>query len=242
MSRLSGCPFNIRDYSVKIKNPVTQVFERVKGLNSMRVELEAETEDGRTGAALWAEKFIKSREVSGTLEGRPICDRVTGARDPGQALLHQAAMADGGCDNDQTLRIADAIGRAVEYDCVVTKEQGDADGDGETVSWEWEGVGSPRALPYVQASAVGFADGVNAVTTLTLAPGEVKALRVTFAPENASNQRYGFSVADESVAAVTGADELNLTLRGVAVGTTALTIRSMNNGLTASLAITVAAN
>lgn len=241
MSRLSGCPFNIRDYSVEIKNSVTGAFERVKGLSGMRVELEAETEDGRTGAALWSEMFIKSRGVSGTLEGRPIADRITGARDPGQALLHRAAMSEGGCENDQTLRVADAIGRAVEYDCVVTKEEHGADGDGETVSWEWEGVGSPRPLDYVQAEAVSFSDGEDDIDQATLAVGETATVKVCFDPEEASNRRFSFSVADEGVAAAVRADGQVLTLRGASVGETTLTVKTMNNGLTASLAIAVTA-
>ena len=241
MSRTNGCPFNIRDYSVKVKDPATGALKRVKGLNAMRVELEAETDDGKTGAALWAEAFVKSRGVSGSLEGRPIADRATGARDPGQALLHAAAMSGGGCDNDQTLRIADAIGRAVEYDCVVTGETAGADADGETVSWEWKGVGSPRPVAYVQAASVGFSDGEQALTGLSLAPGDVEAIRVVFSPEDASNQRFSFSVADERVALVTAAEDLALTLRAVAAGSTALTVRSMNNARTAALPIVVAA-
>ena len=239
MSRLSGCPFNIRDYSVKIKDTVTGVFQRVKGLNGMKVELEAETEDGRTGSALWSEMFVKSRGVSGSLEGRPIADRVTGAKDPGQALLHRAAMSGGGCEDDQTLLVADAVGRAVEYDCVITKEERGADGDGETVSWEWEGVGSPRPLTYVQAASVGFEQEGSAIQALTVETGEAQSVTVAILPENASNRRFSFCVADEGVAAVESADEERLTLRGVAAGTTTLTVRTMNNGLTAALAITV---
>ena len=71
MSRKSGCPFNIRDYAVSIRNPVTEELVRVKGLDSMSVEAEAETGDGKAGDALWSEMFIKSRAVSGSLGGRP---------------------------------------------------------------------------------------------------------------------------------------------------------------------------
>ncbi len=239
MSRTSGCPFNIRDYSVKVKDPVSGAFRRVKGLNAMRVELESETGDGRTGAALWSEAFVKSRGVSGSLEGRPIADRVTGARDPGQALLHAAAVSDGGCDNDQTLRIADAIGRAVEYDCVVTRENTGADGDGETVGWEWKGVGSPRPIAYVQAASVGFTDGDQTLTGLSMSVGDVAAVAVAFTPGDASNQRFGFSMGDERVASVTAVDDLALTVRAVAAGSTTLTVRSMNNARTAALPIVV---
>lgn len=240
MSRTSGCPFNIRDYSVQVKDPATGTFRRVKGLNAMRVELEAETEDGRTGAALWSEAFVKSRGISGSLEGRPIVSRATGARDPGQAMLHAAAMSDGGCDNDQTLRVADAVGRAVEYDCVVTRETAGADADGETVSWEWKGVGGPRPLPYVQAASVGFSDGDSALTGLEMAPGDTEAVLVAFSPADASNQRFSFSVADEGVATVQAAEDLALTVRAVGAGSTTLTVRSMNNARTATLPIVVA--
>ena len=185
--------------------------------------------------------FIKSRGVSGTLEGRTIADRITGARDPGQALLHRAAMSEGGCDNDQTLRVADAIGRAVEYDCVVTKEEHGADGDGETVSWDWEGVGSPRPLEYVQAEAVSFFDEGEEIDEAALAVGETRTVQVRFDPEDASNRRFSFSMADEGVASVARADGQVLTLKGASAGETTLTVKSMNNGLTVQLAIAVTA-
>jgi len=241
MSRKGGCPFNIRDYSVSIKNPVTGALVRVKGLDSMSVETGADTEDGRTAESLWAEMFIKGRSASGTLSGRPIADRATGAKDPGQALLHRAAFSDGGCENDQTLVIADAIGRAVAYDCVVTKESVEVDEDGEAVSWEWEGVGRPEAISYVQAEDLGFeADGAAAeeVTLAVNATAEVKAV---FEPADASNQRFSYCMADEAVAEVVSVEDGAIVIRGVSPGETTLTLRSMNNGLTASLAVGVTA-
>ena len=237
MSRKSGCPFNIRDYAVSIRNPVTDAMVRVKGLDSMSVEAEADTEDGRAGDALWSEMFIKSRAVSGTLEGRPIVDRITGVKDAGQALMHRAAMAGGGCDNDQTLRVADAIGRAVEYDCVVTRESVDAGEDGEEVRWDWQGVGAPREIPYVQLTSVGFTEGAS----VNLTPGNDLTVNVSFVPADASNRRFSYYLADEAVAAVKSVEDCQIVLRGVSAGETTLTVRTMNNRLTAALTIRVAA-
>lgn len=241
MSRLSGCPFNIKDYSVKIRNTVTDEDVLVKGLNTMTVDTDAETDDGKTGQAVWAEMYIKSRSVSGSLGGRPIVDRTTGTRDPGQALMHKAAFNSGGCDNDQTIIIADAIGRALEYDCVITKESTSADEDGEEISWDWEGVGEPRELPYVQLTAVGFTDGATAATTASVQVGMTKELTVSFTPEGASNQRYSYSIEDEGIATLHAIDGANISIRGVSVGETELTIKSMNNNKTATLTITVSA-
>ena len=241
MSRRSGCPFNIKDYSVSVRNPVTDGMVRVKGLNSMTVEAEADTEDGRTGEDIWAEKFIKGRSVSGSLSGRPIADRVTGARDPGQGLLHRAAFNDGGCDNDQTLVIADAIGRALAYDCVVTQETTEVDEDGEVVKWEWEGVGRPRELTYVQATGLGFAAGGQAVSTVALTVNGTAQVSAAFTPQDASNRRFSYYIADASVAEVASVEDERITLRGVGAGETQLTLRSMNNRLTASLTVRVTA-
>ena len=237
MARKSGCPFTVRDYSIKIENKVTDEEVLVKGLSEMSVDVDSETDDGKTGDAIWAEMFIKGRSVSGSISGRPIYDRTTGARDPGQGLMHKAAMNAGGCDNDQTLIVADAIGRAVKYDCVITAESVSADEDGETISWDWEGVGEPEELDYVQASKVGFDKSEG----LSVKVGATAELKVQFTPENASNQRYSYSIGDESVAALNAIDGLNISIRGVSEGQTKLTIKSMNNNLTATLNITVSA-
>ena len=236
MARKSGCPFTVRDYSIKIENKVTDEEVLVKGLSEMSVDVESETDDGKTGDAIWSEMFIKGRSVSGSISGRPIYDRTTGARDPGQGLMHKAATNGGGCDNDQTLIVADAIGRAVKYDCVITGESVSADEDGETISWEWEGVGEPQELDYVQATKVDFDK-----ESLSIQVGATEELKVKFTPENASNQRFSYSIADEAVAALNAIDGANLSIRGVSEGSTTLTIKSMNNNLTATLSISVSA-
>lgn len=242
MARKSGCPFNIRDYSVKIENKVTDDFVPVKGLNSLSLSVEADTDDGKTGDAVWAEQYIKGRSVSGSLSGRPIVDRVTGTRDPGQALMKRAAYNSGGCDNDQTLLIADAIGRAVQYDCVITSESIDTDEDGEEISWDFEGVGEPVEVPYVQLTAVAFKDGNTEASTVSVVVGNTKEIVVAFTPTTASNTRYSYSIEDESIAAIAAIDGANISIRGVAAGNTTLTIKTMNNNKTAELAITVSAS
>lgn len=239
MSRKNGCPFNIRNYSVEIKNLVTDKFVRVKGLDTMSVDIDSETDDAKSGDALWAETYIQGRSVSGSFGGKPISDRTTGAKDPGQALMHKAAYSDGGCDNDQTIRIADAVGRAVEYDCVITKESVSSDDDGEEVSWDWEGVGAPRDIEYVQATAVAFKNTTTTITTLSVAAGSTEEVFASLTPSNASNQRYTYYIDDENVATIAAVDGLEMSVKGVSAGTATLTIRTMNNGLTAELAITV---
>lgn len=240
MARKSGCPFSIRDYSVKIENKVTDEEVLVKGLSSASVDIDSDTDDGKTGESTWAEAIIKGRSVSGSLEGRPIYDKTTGTRDPGQSLMHKAATNSGGCDNDQTLIIADAIGYAIKYDCVITKESTSVDEDGESISWDWEGVGQPEEQEYVQVTGVSYKKGASSATTLTVKVGETETVAVAFAPEKASNTRFAYSIADESKAAVT-VDGMNIAIRGIAEGSTTLTIKSMNNNKTAELAITVSA-
>ena len=233
--RKSGCPFTVRDYSIRIVNGVTEEEVPIKGLTEMSVDVESETGDARGGDSAWAEMFVKSRGVSGEITGCPIRDRVTGARDPGQALLHRAALSEGGCEDDRTLIVADAIGRAIRYDCVVTKESVSADEDGEEISWEWEGVGAPEELEYVQATAVAFSESGS----VSVKAGETKELKVQFTPANASNQRYAYSIGDETVAALNAIDGLNLSIKGMRAGETTLAIKTMNNNLTANLTIQV---
>lgn len=240
MARKSGCPFNIKDYSVKIENKVTDEEVLVKGMSSMKVDIDSETGDGKTGEAVWSEMFIKSRSVSGSLEGRPINDKTTGTRDPGQSLMHKAATNAGGCDNDQTLIIADAIGAVIKYDCVITKESTSADDEGETVSWDWKGVGQPEEVEYVQLTGVAFKKGDSSATTATVKVGATETITVDFTPATASNTRFSYSIADESKATVS-VDGANIAIRGVAEGSTTLTIKSMNNNKIATLAITVSA-
>lgn len=235
MARKSGCPFTVRDYSIKIENKVTDEEVLVKGLGEMSVDVESETDDGKTGDSIWSEMFIKGRSVAGSLSGRPIYDRATGVRDPGQNLMHRAAMNAGGCDNDQTIIVADAIGRAVKYDCVITGESVSADEDGETISWDWEGVGEPREMDYVQAARIDFDRSGISVNV-----GETAECRVKFTPENASNQRYSYSIADEGVATLHAIDGLDMSIRGVSEGRTTLTVKSMNNNLIAETDISVA--
>lgn len=133
------------------------------------------------------------------------------------------------------------IGKVVKYDCVVIKEGISADEDGEEISWDWEGVGKPEELTYVQAAKVAFKDGAVDATTITVPVGATKEITVGFTPEDASNQRYSYSFADEAIATLNAINGLNISLRGVSVGSTTLTIKSMNNNLVATLDITVGA-
>ena len=243
MSRSGGCPFNIKNAAVEMMDNATGLFVRVKGLTKLTVEASAKLGDGSPADALWTESFIQSRSVKGKLEGKPIADRVSGARDPGQQLLHSAAYDEGGCINDHTLRIADAVGHATRFDCVITGESYEPDEDGESISWDWESVGAPEEEAYIQAQSLCFTDTAATpavITSLNLSLGQSTACRVRFTPETSSNRRFAWSVADGTKLRVASAEDEELTLQGLQTGTTTLTVRSMNNNLTAVLNVTIA--
>ena len=97
-------------------------------------------------------------------------------------------------------------------------------------------MGAPEEIDYVQAASVTFDK-----ESLSVKVGATAELQVKFTPENASNRRYAYAIADESVAALNAIDGLNMSIRGVRAGETKLTARTMNNNRTANLTITVTA-
>ena len=102
-------------------------------------------------------------------------------------------------------------------------------------------MGRPREAAYVQATGLSFLSGGSSVTALTVPSGSTREVRASFAPADASNQRYSYAVGDESVAQVWAVDGPDISIRGQRAGSTTLTLRSMNNGLTAVLSVTVTA-
>lgn len=246
MARKSGCPFSIKDYVVDIENQVTATWVPVKGLTSMSISTDADTNDNKGGDAIWAEPSITGRSLSLSLEGRPIFDKVTGAKDPGQDLMDEASMAGGGCDNDQRVRITDSVGHSTIVDCIVTGKSNDADEDGETISYDLEGVGAPEPQDYIQAMAVSAKQGGTTLDSTTnklqATVNDTAEVTIAFTPDNASNQKYAISIADKGVLKLVSMDGGLVVFQGVSAGSTTVNIKTMNNNLTTSFGATVTAD
>lgn len=245
MARKNGCPFSVRDWIIEIRSRASTnaspVWIRLKGGTSMELSIGGDTEDGSAADALWAEPYITKRNGSLTLECKRIVDSVTGAADPGQAELAYFGSL-GGCDGDARIKLVDAVGNSQLVDVVVTSAGNSADDTSETVSYDMEIIGEPIRETYVQASAVAVKDGSTAITTLSAVVNVPKELTVAFTPATASNQKYAAYSADPSHVAV-AIDGLDLTVTGLIVSATPVnvTVRSMNNSLTATVAVTVTA-
>lgn len=245
MARKNGCPFSVRNWVIEVMSAASTrenpEWLRVKGLTSMEFSLEAETEDGSSADDIWGEPYITKRNGTITLEGKPVTDAATGARDLGQAQLDYYATL-GGIDGDAAIRLADPHGRAMQLDAIVTSNSRGADETSETISWELQLVGETQDLAYVQATAVAVKDGATAASELTIAPGASKKLTVAITPENASNQKFSVASADPNKVRVANVDGLSFELTGIAATATPVNVlvKTMNNALTATVAVTVA--
>mgnify|MGYP001198494936 CR=1 FL=1 len=242
MARKNGCPFSVRDWSISIRSRGSTnelpTWIPIKGLNSMEYTTDADTEDGSSAQDLWGEPYVTKRTGSVTLEAKRVVDSITGAADPGQAELNYYATL-GGCDADARLKLVDAVGNATLLDAVVTSAGDSADDTSETVSYDMEVVGEPIPQTYVQATAVAVKDGATAVTTLSMDTNDTKELTVAFTPATASNQKFAVSSSDASKVKVLSVDGLTFELQALAVGSSTVTVRSMNNSLTATVTVTV---
>ncbi len=243
MARKNGCPFSVRDWSISIRSRASTnespTWIPIKGLNSMDWSADADTEDGSSAQDLYGEPYITKRNGSVTLEAKRVVDSVTGAMDAGQAELAFYATL-GGCDADARLKLVDAVGNATLLDVVVTSAGNSADDTSETVSYDMEVVGEPIPQAYVQATAVAVNDGASPVSTLSMVPNGTEELTITFTPTGASNQKYAVSSSDAAVVKVLAVDGLNFEIQALKEGTATITVRSMNNSLTATVAVTVA--
>lgn len=242
--RKSGCPVNVRDWAISIedKSQATETWVRIKGLEEMTRNTDADTEDGSANTDLWEEPFVTKRSGSLTLSGKPLINASTGERDAGQEMLTDYTNY-GYCEADATLKIVDPYGHGIVADFVVTGNEESADDTENSLSWDLEQVGEAEDLAYVQATAVAIKDGGTAKTTLSMAVGDAaKVLTVAFTPENASNQRFKITNQKKSVATVTNVTENTFTITPIAAGTTSIKVTSVNNGLTAVLALTVTAS
>jgi hypothetical protein len=243
MARKSGCPFSIKDYVIEVQDLVTELWVLVKGMTSFSLDFGSDTEDGRTGDALWSEPYITARNGSGTMEGKPLYDKTTGRGDDGQEMLNQAAVASGGCDNDQRLRLTDAIGNSTILTVIITDKSTGADDTGETLSYGFSTVGDPEPQPYIQATAIQAVDGATTLSEtnpLAVTVNMTADFDVKFTPATASNQKFAISIGDRSIVRVVSIDRNKVALQGIAVGETTITLRSMNNNLTTAFKVAVA--
>ena len=240
MSRKNGCPMSVREWAVEILSRAATKLEPqwipVKGLSALTLTLEAETEDGSAADSLWAEPYVVKRSGKLTIDGKPAADSVTGTPDPGQAELSCFARL-GGCAGDAALRLTDPYGRAQIIDLVITGMETSGEDGGEKISWESEIVGEPQELPYVQLEAIAPDEG-----EITLAVNETRRVALAFTPENASNRRFSTASENPHYVRVGAAEDGGFDVTGVmkTAEPVNIRIRSMNNQLTAVVAVTVA--
>lgn len=240
--RKNGCPVNIKNWLIYIqdKSQSEETWLRIYGLESMTYTTDGETEDGSTMNEDWQEPYVNKRSGSLSLEGKPVIAEATGERDEGQAMLNEYALLVG-CDADATLKIVDPYGHAMVADFIVTSHEESADDTEDSESWDLEQVGEAETALYIQLTDVSLKKGSTAVTTLSVAAGASEIITVIFAPENASNKRFKVTNTKRSVASVSAITENSFTVTGVNAGTSTITVKSVNNALTATLAVTVTA-
>ena len=239
--RKNGCPVNIRNWAIFIqdKTQVSETWLRIKGLEEMTQGTDADTEDGSAATDLWEEPYVTKRSGSLTLDGKPLRDASTGEADPGQQMLDNYATS-GVCDEDATIKLVDPYGSAIVADYIVTSTETSSDSDGDTKSWDLEQVGEAEALPFVQVTGVALKNGSSAASTLSLSVGAAATIiTVAFTPEDASNQRFRISSSNKRVVSVGNVTDNSFTVTPVSAGTANIVVTSVNNGLTATLAVTV---
>lgn len=237
--RKSGCPVNITNWLVYIQDKATSDFVRVYGLSSLSYSVSSDTDDGSVAGDAWSEPYVSKRSASLSLEGKPIVDAATGAKDPGQEMLTDYASLTG-CDADATLKIVDANGHAFLVDVIVTGTEESADESEQTISWSLEQVGETEQIPYVQVSAVALKVNGTATNTLAMSAGDpAKVVTLDFTPADASNQRYRVGSNKRSVASVSNVTETGFSVNAVSAGTATITVTTVNGGRTATLTVTV---
>lgn len=238
--RKNGCPMNVKNWIIEIL-AAADTWVRIHGIDSLDRGIDSDTEDGSADSDTWSEPYKTKLSGSLSLEGKPVVDQTTGIRDEGQAMLEDYSHL-AGCEADCTIRITDPYGHAMMADYIVTSYTENADDTENGLSVDLEMVGEPEALPYVQATAVALKKGGQAATTLSLAVGDSPALiSVDFTPATASNKRFRVTNTKRSVATVTNVTEDGFSVVPVSAGTTTITVTSVNNAKTATLAVTVTA-
>lgn len=124
--RKNGCPVNIRNWLVYIKDVSDNSWVRIYGLTSLTRSTDSETEDGSQTTDLWSEPYISKRSGSISLEGKEVVVESTGEQDAGQEMLNSYADL-GGCDADCTLKFVDPYGHAWVGDYIITGTENSVD-------------------------------------------------------------------------------------------------------------------
>lgn len=239
--RKNGCPVNVKDWLIYIqdKAQVTETWVRINGIISLTRSVSSSTEDGSAETDLWEEPYVTKRNARLQLRGKPVIDAATGDADEGQEMLDSYAE-DGGCDADCTLKFIDPYGHALIGDYIVTDTGTDADDTQNERSWDLSQVGEAQSEPYLQVTGVTLKDGSNPITTLSLAVGDSpKIITVAVAPTNASNKRFRVNISGRRFVSVSNITEDTFTLRAEQAGNATVTVTTMNNTKTASIAVTV---
>lgn len=242
--RKRGCPVNVRNWVIEIQDKPNDVWVRIYGLNSLTLNIESETKEGSSETDVWKEPYITKRGGKLKLQGKPVVEASTGARDQGQEMLDAyAELTD--CDADATLRITDPYGHSFKADYIITGSEKSADEDGDEVSWDLEQVGEAEAIPYVHIDSIALYDGSTPISqnALSMAVGATpKILTVNFTPSDASNKRFRVTNTAKGVATVSNITETGFTITPVAAGTTTVTVTTIEGGKTYALAVTVTAS
>ncbi len=239
--RKRGCPVNIRNWLIYIYDVASSAFVRIYGLTSMTRNIDSDTEDGSVETDIWEEPYVTKRNGSISLEGKEVVVESTGATDAGQEILNSYAEL-AGCEGDATLKFVDPYGHAWIGDYIVTGREISADDSETTLSWDLSQVGEVEVQPYVNASSIALKDGSNSAATLAFTEGDsAKIITVEFTPDGTSNKRFKVTNPKKTVATVSNITETGFTVTPVAVGTTTITVTSINGGKTATCAVTVSA-
>ncbi len=239
--RKRGCPVNIRNWLIYIYDIASAAWVRIYGLTSMTRNIESDTDDGSADTDVWEEPYVTKRNGTISLEGKEVVEESTGAIDAGQEILNDYAER-AGCDGDATLKFIDPYGHSWIGDYIVTSHEVSADDSETKNSWDLSQVGEVEVQPYVSANSIALKDGDNTATTLAFTEGDAaKIITVAFTPDNTSNKRFKVANTKRSVATVSNITENGFTVTPVAIGTTTITVTSVNGAKTASLAVTVSA-
>ncbi len=232
--RKNACAVNIAAWLVEVKHPDAEAYTRVNGLTTLTQAFSAKTEDGSAETDLWAEPIIQKRSGTVELTGTPLRDEVTGQQDPGQRMLTEYANW-GGCDADFDIRISDQTGHCAVLRAVVEEIEDEVDEKGKRqMSWKLAQVGEPEFPAYVQAV------GIDCPETVTVSTSGADALvPVAVLPADASNKRYRVHCKDAGRVIVTQLTETAFCLRGLVAGETIVTVKTVNNGISKDIAVTV---
>lgn len=238
--RKSNCPVNVRDWVISILNKTTSLYVRIYGLTGASLAYSSNTEDGSADTDIYSEPFITKRSGSISLEGKEVVVEATGARDEGQVMLDDAAVL-AGCDADVTLKMVDPYGNAFVADYIVSGNDVSVDDTGTTLSWDLDMVGEAEPLPYVQVTSIALNDGASPVANPLALETEdaAKVITVVFTPTDSSNQRFKITNSNRKVIAVSNVTETGFSITPMSVGTSTITVTSINGTKTASVVINV---